>query len=113
MSGAANCPPDARSPQGAFGKGPGSIGGAVPGAPPLEAPGAAQHAREAREASGVLSAVAVALCLEELDHLRAMECLPTPGALLDRLQARTADFDLLAGVAGAYLHQRLGAREVR
>jgi hypothetical protein len=59
--------------------------------------------------------VAVALCLLELDHLRAMEILPTPEALLDRLRARAADFDLLAGVASAYLHERgiVGAREVR
>jgi hypothetical protein len=44
-----------------------------------------------------------------------MEILPTPEALLDRLRARAADFDLLAGVASAYLSERglAGAREVR
>jgi len=66
-------------------------------------------------ASVVAQTVAAALALEELGHLRALECLPTPEALLDRLQARAADFDLLAGVASAYLNERglAGAREAR
>jgi len=54
----------------------------------------------------ICPAVAVALALEELDRLKAMECLPTPEALLERLHTRSADFDLLAGVAGAYLRAR-------
>jgi hypothetical protein len=54
----------------------------------------------------VCSAVAAALALEELDRLRAIECLPTPEKLLECLRARTNDFDLLAGIAGAYLHER-------
>jgi len=88
--------------------GPGSIGAGRAAAPPLQVPGA-------RGAAAVCSAVAVALCLQELEHLRALELLPTPAALLDRLRARVTDFDLLAGVAGAYLHERgiAGAQEVR
>jgi hypothetical protein len=51
----------------------------------------------------VCASVAVALCLEELDRMKAMQCLPSPAALLERLHSRTDDFNLLAGVAGAYL----------
>lgn len=51
-------------------------------------------------------AVAVAIALEELDRLKAMECLPTPEALLERLQTRSVDFDLLTGVVGTYLRAR-------
>ena len=88
--------------------GPGSIGSSRAAAPPMQRPGA-------RAAAAVCPAVAVALCLQELEHLRALEVLPTPATLLDRLRARVADFDLLAGVAGAYLHERgiAGAQEVR
>ncbi|MDR3671793.1 MAG: hypothetical protein P4L36_13170 [Holophaga sp.] len=82
----------------ASGKVPGPVHAAPPAAPPLQAPGA--------RAAAICSAVAVALWLQELEHLRALELLPTPAALLDRLRARAADFDLLAGVAGAYLRER-------
>ena len=56
--------------------------------------------------ASVCSAVAVSLALEELDRLKALECLPDPDALLDRLRGRQDDFNLLAGVAGAYLHEQ-------
>ena len=52
------------------------------------------------------SAVAVALALEELDRLKAMECLPCPAVLLARLQARNNDFHLLTGVVAAYLRSK-------
>lgn len=51
----------------------------------------------------VAATVAAVLALQELDRMRAMECLPSPEALLDRLQARATDFHLLAGVVLAYL----------
>ena len=51
----------------------------------------------------ICPAVAVALALEELDRMKAIECLPEPGALLERLHARTMDFNMLAGVCAAYL----------
>ena len=54
-------------------------------------------------AAAIPATVAVAIALDELDHLKAMECLPTPEALLQRLQARTEDFNMLAGVVAAYL----------
>jgi ABC-type transporter Mla maintaining outer membrane lipid asymmetry permease subunit MlaE len=54
-------------------------------------------------ASAIPAAVAVALALEELDHMKAMECLPCPAVLLARLHARTEDFNMLAGVVAAYL----------
>lgn len=54
----------------------------------------------------ILSTVAVALALDELDRMKAIECLPEPGALLDGIRRRHTDFDLLAGVAGAYLNER-------
>jgi len=57
-------------------------------------------------AATICSAVAVNLALEELDNLRALEQLPTPETLLERLRARGDDFNLLAGVAGAYLNER-------
>jgi len=47
--------------------------------------------------------VAVALCIEELGRLRALEQLPTPELLMERLQARDVDFPLLSGVVAAYL----------
>ena len=54
----------------------------------------------------ILAAVSVALALEELDHIKAVECLPTPEALMQRLQGRETDFNLLVGVAGAFLNGR-------
>jgi hypothetical protein len=51
-------------------------------------------------------AVAVALALEELHRLKAVERLPQPEALLAGMEGRTRDFDLLAGVAAAYLKAR-------
>jgi len=51
----------------------------------------------------ICPAVAVALALQELDRMKAMECLPEPVALLERLHARTGEFDLLVGVCAAYL----------
>jgi hypothetical protein len=65
-----------------------------------------EYARPACDATSICAAVAVALVLEELDRLKALELLPTPAALLERLRARTGDFGLLAGVAGAYLHEQ-------
>ena len=59
-----------------------------------------------RGCAAVCPAVAVALALEELDRMRALECLPDPAALLERMRARGADFEVLAGVAGAYLNER-------
>jgi hypothetical protein len=56
--------------------------------------------------AAVCSAVAASLALEELERLRAFECLPDPETLLLHLRARTDDFHLLAGVAGAYLQER-------
>lgn len=58
------------------------------------------------ETGPVCSAVAVALALDELDRIRAVECLPDPESLMQRLQGRDGDFDLLAGVASAYLNHR-------
>ena len=57
-------------------------------------------------AASICSAVAVALCLSELDRMKAIECLPEPEALLERLHARTGEFDLLVGVVSAYLKTR-------
>ena len=54
-------------------------------------------------ATEVRPAVIVALALEELDRLKAMECLPCPAVLLDRLRARDNDYNLLVGVVGAFL----------
>jgi len=54
----------------------------------------------------ILATVAVALALDELDRMKAIERLPEPEALLDGLRHRHMDFDLLAGVAGAYLNER-------
>ncbi len=65
--------------------------------------GAAGHLKSA---AGVCSAVTVALALEELERMKAMQCLPEPEALMQRLMTRNGDFDLLAGVAGAYLSAR-------
>lgn len=56
--------------------------------------------------AAICSVVAVSLALEELDRLQAIERLPEPESLTARLRARTGDFDLLAGVAGAYLQER-------
>jgi hypothetical protein len=57
-------------------------------------------------AATICPAVTVALALEELDRLKAVDQLPTPEALLARLRARGDDFNLLVGVAGAYLNER-------
>lgn len=46
---------------------------------------------------------AVAVALDELDRMKAMECLPEPEALLKRLQVQTSEFNLLTGVCAAYL----------
>lgn len=54
----------------------------------------------------ILTAVSVSLALEELDKLKAVECLPTPEILLERLHGRENDFNLLVGVAGAFLNGR-------
>ena len=56
--------------------------------------------------SGIADVVAVGLALEELERMRAMEQLPEPAALLERLEARTDDFHLLTGVCSAYLRRR-------
>ena len=58
------------------------------------------------QATSICPVVAVALALDELDRMKAMQCLPEPEALLERLHARTADFNLLAGVCAAYLEAR-------
>jgi len=54
-------------------------------------------------AANIAATVAAGLALEELDRMRAMQRLPEPQALLQRLEARTADFNLLTGVCAAYL----------
>ena len=51
----------------------------------------------------VCSAAAVAIALDELERMKALVQLPTPEALLERLQMRGVDFNLVAGVALAYL----------
>mgnify|MGYP001376037413 CR=1 FL=1 len=56
--------------------------------------------------SNICPAVTVALALEELDRLHALEQLPTPELLMERLQTRNADFNLLAGVCAAYLRNQ-------
>jgi hypothetical protein len=53
-------------------------------------------------------AVTVTLALEELDRLRAVDQLPTPETLLERLRSRDADFNLLVGVCAAYLRNKGG-----
>jgi uncharacterized membrane protein (DUF2068 family) len=53
--------------------------------------------------AAVLAAVAVAFTLKALDHLRALETLPTPETLMKALAANSAEFHLVAGVALAYL----------
>ena len=91
-------------------KGPGSI------LPALSLP-RSRGVSGARAAAIVCPAVAlaVALALQELDRLNALELLPTPEALLSRLRARGDDFSLIMGVAGAYLHEQglAGAHGVR
>ena len=54
----------------------------------------------------ILAAVSVSLAIEELDRLKASEKLPDPQLLMERLRKRNGDFDLLAGIAGAYLQER-------
>ena len=56
--------------------------------------------------SFVCQAVAVGLAIQELDHLKAFDKLPAPSALLSRLVNRGGEFDLIAGVALAYLRIR-------
>ena len=56
-------------------------------------------------------AVTVALALDGLEHLRAMEKMPTPEALLTYLQAREGDWALLTGVVLAFLHSKDVAHE--
>ncbi len=56
--------------------------------------------------AAVCSAVAASLVLEEFHNMKALESLPSPEALMQRLELRTDDFNLLAGVAGAYLNER-------
>lgn len=51
----------------------------------------------------IFPAVAVALALDELERMKAMECLPEPEALLLRLQTRNHDFNVLTGLCAAYL----------
>lgn len=55
------------------------------------------------EESFVLAATAVALALDELGKMHALEQLPAPATLLARLETRTSDFNLLVGVARIYL----------
>jgi len=49
-----------------------------------------------------IQGVTVALALEELDRLKAVEQLPTLETLLRSLNARKDDFNLLVGVCEAY-----------
>ena len=60
--------------------------------------------------SAVQSAVAVALALQELDHLKAMGLHPTVEQLQERLRARGADFDLVVKAAAAFLQMPEAAR---
>jgi hypothetical protein len=53
--------------------------------------------------SHILAAVGVVLAAQELDQMKAMQLLPEPALLLERMRARTNDFNLLAGVTAAYL----------
>lgn len=53
----------------------------------------------------ICSAVAVAIALEELDRIKAVQCLPTPEQVLQRLEARSRDFDMVAGIVAAYLRR--------
>ena len=57
-------------------------------------------------AAMICPSVAVSLALEELDRMKAMECLLEPESLLLRHQARSMDFNMLAGVCAAYLKAR-------
>lgn len=59
------------------------------------------------QANSISSAVAAGLAIHELDRLKALELLPTPDILMERLRARTDDFNLLVGVAAAYLAKGL------
>jgi len=79
---------------------------ASPGRPATSGQAQAPRATLCGPEARACAAVAVVLCLQELDRAKALECLPTPAALLAQLRARAADFDLLAGVAAAYLHER-------
>jgi len=61
--------------------------------------------------TNICAAMAVALALEELDRSKALEMLPTPEALLERMRARENDFNLLVGVCAAYLKAQGGPNE--
>ena len=50
-----------------------------------------------------IQGVTVALALQELDRLNAMEQLPTVETLIRGLQARAGDFNLLVGVCEVFL----------
>jgi hypothetical protein len=54
----------------------------------------------------VAAVVAATMALQELDHLKAIENLPTPETLLERLRGRDAEFHLLTGVTRAYLRDQ-------
>ena len=53
--------------------------------------------------SAVFAAVATALTVQELDRLKAIDCLPTPELLQERLRARDDEFNILVGAVLAYL----------
>ena len=61
----------------------------------------------------ICPAVAVAIALEELDRLKALDLLPTPAALLEALQPHGEDFQLVAGVAPAYLRDHANEMAAR
>jgi len=73
---------------------------AMPICPLVEkTPGKASPGQDA----SVLSAVAASMAIQELDRLHALECLPTPELLMGRLLSRSGEFNLVCGVALAYL----------
>jgi hypothetical protein len=65
-----------------------------------------RYGQGTEDSRGICAVVAVDLCLHELARLRALQCLPTPEALLARLRARDDDFSLIVGVVAAYMHER-------
>ena len=73
------------------------------------------YGQTGQDSRGVCAVVAVDLCLHELARLRALQCLPTPEALLARLRARNDDFSLIVVAVAAYMHERgiATAHEVR
>ena len=58
---------------------------------------------QASQATTLCSVVAATLAACELDKLKALERLPTPELLTERLQNRATDFFLLVGVVAAFL----------